>query len=77
MVLLTQGADIDEVFRHDLLDDDAAKDTIGTAQHVAVQHDQQDFVRFLLQRRVRKDLTDKDLLSTYAGAGENKAARVI
>ncbi|KAH8701858.1 ankyrin repeat-containing domain protein [Talaromyces proteolyticus] len=57
-MLLARGADINEVFRHDLWDDDAAKDTIGTALHVAVQHDQEDFVRFLLQRGVRTDLGD-------------------
>lgn len=57
-MLLARGADINEVFRHNLWNDDVAMDTIGTALHVAVQHDQEDFVRFLLQRRVRTDLTD-------------------
>jgi ankyrin repeat protein len=57
-VLLARGASINEVFRHGLWDDDEAQDTIGTALHVAVQHDQEDFVRFLLQRGIRTDLVD-------------------
>ena len=57
-MLLARGADINEVFRHDLWDDDVAKDTIGTALHVAVQHDQKDFVRFLLQQGAQTDLVD-------------------
>ncbi len=57
-VLLARGADINEVFRHGLWDDDTAKDTIGTALHVAVQHDQKEFVQFLLQQGARTDLAD-------------------
>lgn len=51
-------ADINEVFRHNLWDDDAAKDTIGTALHVAVQHNEEDFIRFLMQQGARTDLAD-------------------
>ncbi|KAJ5096121.1 hypothetical protein NUU61_005477 [Penicillium alfredii] len=57
-VLFEHGADINEVFRHNLWDDDAMRDMIGTALHVAVQNDQEDFVRFLLQRGARTDLAD-------------------
>ncbi|OJJ01788.1 hypothetical protein ASPVEDRAFT_83315 [Aspergillus versicolor CBS 583.65] len=57
-ILLEHGADVNEVFRHNLWDDDATRDTVGTALHVAVQHDQGDFVRFLLQRGARTDLAD-------------------
>jgi len=57
-MLIARGADINEVFRYDLWDDDTAKDTIGTALHVAVRHDEEDFVRFLLQRGMRTDLAD-------------------
>ncbi|KAJ6135022.1 hypothetical protein N7512_000182 [Penicillium capsulatum] len=57
-LLLEHGADVNQVFRHNLWDDDLTQDTIGTALYVAVQHDQEDFVRFLLQRGARTDLAD-------------------
>ena len=58
VLLLEHGADVNQVFRHHLWDDDDPRDTIGTALHVAVQHDQEDFVRFLLQRGARTDLAN-------------------
>ncbi|CRG83926.1 hypothetical protein PISL3812_01282 [Talaromyces islandicus] len=64
-VLLARGADINEVFRHGLWDDDLAKDTIGTALHTATQHDQADFVRFLLERGARTDLADGEGVTPY------------
>lgn len=57
-VLLAHGADINEVFRWDLWDDDLAMDTIGTALYIAVKHDQADFVQFLLERGARTDLAN-------------------
>ncbi|XHG07054.1 hypothetical protein AWENTII_010220 [Aspergillus wentii] len=62
-ILLEHGADINQVFRHDLYDDDDPRDIIGTALHVAVQHDQQDFVRYMLQRGARTDLADGEGLT--------------
>lgn len=59
-ILLDHGADINEVFRHHLYDDDDSRDTIGTALHVAITHDQEGFVRFLLRRGARTDLADAE-----------------
>ncbi|KAH8422609.1 ankyrin repeat domain-containing protein [Aspergillus melleus] len=76
-VLLAHGADVNEVFRHNLWDDDDARDTIGTALHVAVQHDQEDFVRFLLQRGARADLADGEGITPRQLAQAQGKAEVV
>jgi hypothetical protein len=59
-ILLKRGADVDEIFRMGLFDDKPQFDVRGTALHVAVKNDQEEFVRFLLERGVRRDLRDGD-----------------
>ena len=72
-ILLDRGADIDEVFCYDDL-------IIGTALHVTVQHDQEEFVKFLLARGARRDLRDRNRLTPRELAlsdGKEKIAQLL
>ncbi|KAI8930548.1 hypothetical protein NX059_012160 [Plenodomus lindquistii] len=53
---LDLGADVNEIFRWNMIDGD--KDVIGSALHVAVQHKQEAMVEFLLRRGAKQDLLD-------------------
>ncbi|PVH96603.1 ankyrin [Periconia macrospinosa] len=61
-ILLERGADVDEVFRLGLFDDESI-DIKGMALHAAVKHSQEEFVHFLLARGARQDLRDGDGLT--------------
>jgi ankyrin repeat protein len=54
---LELGEDVDEVFRWDMCDQEDV-DIIGTALHVAVRHNQEAMVEFLLRRGARQNLLD-------------------
>ena len=74
-LLLESGADVNEVFRYNLSDRNV--DVIGTALHVAVRHDQEAMVGFLLRRGARQDLVDGDGATARALAAGKENLRIL
>jgi cytochrome c551/c552 len=74
-LLLELGADINEVFRWNMSDRDI--DVIGSALHVAVRHEQEAMVEFLLRRGARQDSLDGYGATVKALAVETGNGRII
>ncbi|KAF2276883.1 ankyrin [Westerdykella ornata] len=76
-LLLERGADVNAVLRYDMCDHDG--DIIGTALHVAVRHDQEAMVEFLLRRGAKQDsdLLDGDRATVKALAAEKGNPRIL
>jgi hypothetical protein len=72
---LDSGADVNEVFRWDLLDDD--KDIIGSALHVAVTHGHEAMVEFLLRRGAKQELLDGDRATVKALAARKGNETIV
>jgi hypothetical protein len=72
---LDSGADVNEVFRWDLLDGD--KDVIGSALHVAVKHGHEAMVSFLLRCGAKQELLDGDRATVKALAAKKGNLAVV
>jgi len=72
---LDSGANANEVFRLDLLDDD--KDIIGSALHVAVTHGHEAIVEFLLRRGAKQELLDSDRATVKALAARKGNKTIV
>ena len=70
------GEDVDEVFRWDMCDQEEVNN-VGTALHVAVRHNQETMVEFLLQRGAKQNLLDGVGGTAKALAAEMGNPRII
>ncbi|KAF2018278.1 ankyrin [Aaosphaeria arxii CBS 175.79] len=57
-ILLDRGADVDQILSYPFIEA-----VLGTALHVAVKNEQEDFVKFLLEHGARKDLVNAEGLT--------------